>query len=155
MESRPGGRAMRSARGRGAAVSAVVASVLACGVWGLGCSSTPPSPPVSPVPESAPLPPVVGDCQPELPPPAPGPLRGVVLGADSEQGTFVLSVGRKEGVRPGDEVTVFRGDQFVAVVMVERVSEVDCTASIRKEDGRPLLKAGMQILQGDRVVTIF
>ena len=93
---------------------------------------------------------------PPSPPRPPGtPLKGMVLAADAKAGVFLLSRGRKDGLTVADELTVYRGDQFVAVVVVDKVFEDKCSVTVKVEDGKPLLKAGMEIKQGDLFASVY
>jgi chromosome segregation ATPase len=47
------------------------------------------------------------------------PVKGMVLAADPKMDIYLISVGDKDQVKLGDELTVYRGDQFVAFVVVD------------------------------------
>jgi hypothetical protein len=79
----------------------------------------------------------------------------MVLAADSKVGIFLVSVGRKDGLAVGHELTVYRGDQFVAVVVVDKVFQDKASVEIKTENGKPLIKQGFEIRQGDRVATVY
>jgi Ca-activated chloride channel family protein len=57
-------------------------------------------------------------------------------------------------VKLGDEFTVYRGDQFVAVVVVDRLFGDKAAVTVKREGGRLLKKDGMDIRQGDEVATV-
>ncbi|HEY7729180.1 MAG TPA: hypothetical protein VID50_12100 [Candidatus Eisenbacteria bacterium] len=84
----------------------------------------------------------------------PGPRRerggtGVVLAADPAAGIYLVSGGTDRGLRAGDELTVFRGDEFVAAVIVDRVFADKASVVVKEVEGKPVLKSGIR--QGDRV----
>ena len=99
----------------------------------------------------------VGDPEPPPPPPpppAPGePLKGLVLAADNKVGIFLISCGKKDGVVIGDELTVYRGDTFVAVVVVDKVFQDKASVVLKTENGKPLRKS--DIKQGDKFARIY
>ena len=100
--------------------------------------------------ERAPPPPV----EPPPPPPPPAkPVKGQVLAVDNESGIFLVSLGRKDGLAAGHDLTVYRGDKFVAVVVVDKVFEDKASVVIKSEEGKPLIKEDWEIRQGDRVAT--
>ncbi|MBI2930345.1 MAG: hypothetical protein HYY16_01725, partial [Planctomycetes bacterium] len=49
------------------------------------------------------------------------PLQGQVTAVSSEIGLVVISIGRDDGVIEGGELSVFRGDQFVAKITIDRI----------------------------------
>ena len=83
------------------------------------------------------------------------PVKGMVLAADSKQDIYLISVGEKDSVRVGDELTVYRGDQFVAVVVVDKVFPDKASVITKREGGKALKKDGMDIRQGDKVATVY
>jgi hypothetical protein len=87
--------------------------------------------------------------------PASAPVKGMVLAADSKSDIYLVSVGEKDQVRVGDELTVYRGDQFVAVVVVDKVFPDKASVITKREGGKPLKKDGMDIRQGDKVATVY
>ena len=89
--------------------------------------------------------------------PSPGlpvaPVKGQVLAADPSIDIYLISVGEKDGVKVADELTVFRGDQFVAVVVVDKVFADKASVVVKRMNGKPLKKS--DIKQGDKVATVF
>jgi hypothetical protein len=83
------------------------------------------------------------------------PVKGMVLAADSKSDIYLISVGSKDQVKVGDELTVYRGDQFVAVVVVDKVFEDKASVITKREGGKALKKDGMDIRQGDKVATVY
>lgn len=83
------------------------------------------------------------------------PVKGMVLAADAKQDIYLISVGSKDSVKVGDELTVYRGDQFVAVVVVDKVFEDKASVITKREGGKALKKDGMDIRQGDKVATVY
>ncbi|HEU4393928.1 MAG TPA: hypothetical protein VFS92_00060 [Planctomycetota bacterium] len=83
------------------------------------------------------------------------PVKGMVLAADSKQDIYLISVGSKDQVKVGDELTVYRGDQFVAVVVVDKVFDDKASVITKREGGKALKKDGMDIRQGDKVATVY
>jgi len=86
------------------------------------------------------------------PPPARGTLKGTVLAADDRSGIYLVSLGTKDGLKAGDDLTVHRGDTFVAVVVVDKPFADKASVVVKEQDGRPLKNS--PIRQGDRVATI-
>ena len=83
------------------------------------------------------------------------PVKGMVLAADPKMDLYLISVGEKDNVQVGNELTVFRGDQFVAVVVVDKIFADKSSVSVKREGGKPLKKDGMDIRQGDKVATVY
>lgn len=83
------------------------------------------------------------------------PVKGMVLAADPKMDIYLISVGEKDQVKVGDELTVFRGDQFVAVVVVDKLFADKASVTVKREGGKPMKKDGMDIRQGDKVATVF
>lgn len=80
------------------------------------------------------------------------PVKGMVLAADSKGGVYLISVGKAD-VKQGDELTVSRGEKFVAQVVVDRVLGDDKASVVVKTiEGRK--QQQMDIMQGDRVATV-
>ena len=142
---------------RGRLPRSLVAFLLAA-CLAAGCAA--PAPPAAPPPLATAAP---ADATSEtdllrircFPRPPSTPLKGLVLAADQKTGVFLLDRGQRDGIKVGDELTVYRVDAFVAVVVVDRVSEENCAVSVKVENGTPLLKAGLQIRRGDQVATVY
>lgn len=79
------------------------------------------------------------------------PVKGQILAADSAMDIYLISVGEKDGVKVADELTVFRGDAFVAVVVVDQVFKDKASVIVKKLNGKPMKKA--DIKTGDMVAT--
>lgn len=79
------------------------------------------------------------------------PVKGQILAADSAMDIYLISVGSKDGVKIADELTVFRGDSFVAQVVVDQVFPDKASVIVKKINGKPLKKA--DIKAGDKVST--
>lgn len=79
------------------------------------------------------------------------PVKGQILAADSAMDIYLISVGSKDGVKIADELTVFRGDSFVAVVVVDQVFNDKASVIVKKLNGKPMKKA--DIKTGDKVAT--
>ncbi len=76
-------------------------------------------------------------------------IDGVVTGVSTNVNLVMLSVGRDDGVKAGYEFTVYRGGQYVAKIVVDRVEKDHCTGHA---------KDGVQaapIHEGDRATTRF
>jgi hypothetical protein len=80
------------------------------------------------------------------------PVKGRVLAADSSMDLYLLSVGGKDGVKLADELTVYRNGEFVAVVVVDKVMDDKCSASVKIMAGKPFKK--QDVMQGDEVATV-
>jgi predicted RNase H-like nuclease (RuvC/YqgF family) len=81
------------------------------------------------------------------------PVKGMILAANAEMDIYLISVGEQSGVRVADELTVFRGDQFIAQVVVDKVYADKASVYIKKMNGKPLKKG--DIRQGDSVATVY
>ena len=94
-----------------------------------------------------------GDAAPKPPPPPPRPpVKGMVLAADNRADVYLLSAGREDGVAVGDEFTVFRGDAFVADVVVDKVFADKCAVAVKMVNGKPMKKSDIQ--QADRFARV-
>ncbi len=74
-------------------------------------------------------------------------LKGVVLAADPKLDIYVISIGKSAGVALNDELTVYRGDHFVATVIVDSLDEKQ--AGCRTKKGMKK----MDVQQGDQVTS--
>jgi myosin heavy subunit len=81
------------------------------------------------------------------------PVKGVVLAADAKMDIYLISVGEKDGVKTSDELTIYRNDQFVAVVVVDKVFADKASVMVKRMDGKSFKK--MDIQQGDKVATVY
>lgn len=81
------------------------------------------------------------------------PVKGQILAADPAMDLYLISVGSKDGLKIADELTVYRGDSFVAVVVVDRVFDDKASVTVKKVNGKPFKKA--DIRQGDKVANVF
>jgi len=65
-------------------------------------------------------------------------LEGKVTAAANDVGLVILSLGRDDGVREGDEFTVHRDSAFVAKVVVDKVDKkwCSCRVLLKKSDPR-------------------
>jgi hypothetical protein len=79
------------------------------------------------------------------------PVKGQVLASDPAMDIYLISVGSKDGVKVADEMTVFRGDQFVAIVVVDKVFNDKASVTVKKMGGKPQKKS--DIKTGDKVAT--
>ena len=79
--------------------------------------------------------------------PLPPPIEGVVEDVDSELRLVVLSVGKNDGVKPGYEFTVYRGDRFIAKVRVTKTYD-------NLSGARILLPDDAVVQRGDRAMTL-
>jgi peptidoglycan hydrolase CwlO-like protein len=48
-------------------------------------------------------------------------VKGVVQAVDNKVDIYVISVGEKDGVKPGYEFTVYRGSQYVSTIVIDKV----------------------------------
>ncbi len=83
---------------------------------------------------------------------SPPPIKARVLAADSGEGIYLISAGERDHLKVADELTVLRGDKFVAVVVVYRVFEDRASVEVKMVNGKPFLKG--EIEAGDKVVDI-
>lgn len=81
------------------------------------------------------------------------PVKGQVLAADAKMDIYLISVGTKDGLKMADELTIYRNDQFVAVVVVDKVFDDKASVVVKRMNGKPLKKADIQ--QGDKVASVF
>ena len=60
-------------------------------------------------------------------------LTAKVSAVDEKFNIVILSIGRDDGVKPGYEFTVYRGDKYVGKVIVDDVQKDHCSGYSRKE----------------------
>jgi len=72
-------------------------------------------------------------------------IDGVVTAVDPEKNVVVLSVGRDDRVRPGYRFIVYRGDRYVARIVVDRVGEDTCAGHSQKEVERTPIRVGDKV----------
>ena len=65
---------------------------------------------------------------------------------------ITLAIGTRHVVKVGDEFTVFRGDRFVAVVVVESVNSETAEAAVKVLAGKAMMKG--EIRPGDSAATL-
>jgi predicted nucleic acid-binding Zn-ribbon protein len=80
------------------------------------------------------------------------PVKGQVLAADPAMDIYLISIGEKDQLKVADELTVFRGDQFIAVVVVDKVFADKASVVVKKVNGKPFKKG--DIKQGDKVANV-
>ena len=61
----------------------------------------------------------------------------------------LISVGSKDGVKIEDRFVVFRGGEFVALVMADKVFEDKCSVIVMGTPGHPLMASNLRV--GDTV----
>ncbi len=83
---------------------------------------------------------------------ASAPVKGQILAADATMDIYLISIGEKDGLKTADELTVFRGDQFIAVVVVDKVYADKASVMVKKVNGKPFKKG--DIKQGDKVANV-
>lgn len=81
------------------------------------------------------------------------PVKGMVVAANAELDIYLISVGTNSGVKVADELTVYRGDQFIAQVVVDKVYADKASVYVKKINNKPLKKG--DIKQGDSVATVY
>ena len=77
------------------------------------------------------------------------PIHSKVLAVDNNVNLVMLSVGEDDGVRKGYHFTVYRNDQYIGKVEVERTFRDMCSARILLPD----MKKDMVIKEGDNAAT--
>ena len=60
-------------------------------------------------------------------------LAAKVSGVNAEHNIVILSIGMDDGVKPGYEFTVYRGDKYVGKVIVDDVQKDHCSGYSKKE----------------------
>jgi peptidoglycan hydrolase CwlO-like protein len=69
---------------------------------------------------------------------AASPVSGVVKAVDNKLDIVVISAGSGEGVKPGYELTVFRGDEYISTIVIDKVFDKYSSGStkpgMRKKD---------------------
>jgi hypothetical protein len=73
-----------------------------------------------------------------------GLMRGMVVAVDGSGAFLRLSIGRADGVKPGDVFTVFRDHEYVAKVEVLRVEPDFSAASVIPELQKSAVRVGDQ-----------
>lgn len=110
-----------------------------------GCAAATPSAPDAASPPAA----TVADEDPVAESSVPS--VGSVLATDSALGIHLISIGHEYGVRTGDEFTIFRGNRFVAVIVVDKVFKDRASVTVKKINGKAMLKS--EIMVGDKVAS--
>lgn len=72
-------------------------------------------------------------------------LQGNVLVVNKKYDFFICSIGREDGIKVNDPVSVFRNNQLVATAKVEKLYDNLCAAGILKEN------AALSVQEGDTV----
>ena len=60
-------------------------------------------------------------------------LLGKVAAVDNDMNIVVLSIGRDDQVKPGYEFTIYRGTDYKAKVVINKVEKDYCSGYSRKE----------------------
>jgi outer membrane murein-binding lipoprotein Lpp len=76
-------------------------------------------------------------------------LNAMVSGVDNSLNIIMLSIGRDDGVKIGFEFTVYRGNEYIGKVVINRVERDYCSGESKK----PLEKGPIQV--GDQATTRF
>jgi predicted nuclease with TOPRIM domain len=74
-------------------------------------------------------------------------VRANVLGVNNDLNIVLLSVGRDDKVKPGFEFTIYRGNEYVGTVLIDKVDKDHCSGSSKKEIER------LNIAVGDKATT--
>ena len=69
-------------------------------------------------------------------------VSGVVQAVDNEMDIYVVSVGSQDGVKVGYEFTVYRGDQYIATIVVDKVFPNHASARTKDNMKRKAARAG-------------
>lgn len=80
---------------------------------------------------------------------APPKIKGAVAGVDASLNIVLLSVGGDDGVQKGHQFTIFRGNEYVGVVIIDSVERDHASGYSKKE----LEKSEIQV--GDQATTRF
>jgi hypothetical protein len=83
----------------------------------------------------------------------PARVLGTVLASDSMSDIHWISIDPKDGIKVADELTVFRKDAFVAVVVVEEIVDKKARVVVKKLAGKPMQKSAIQV--GDKYSGVF
>lgn len=73
------------------------------------------------------------------------PVDGVVQAVDAEMDIVVVSVGSKDGVKVGYEFTVYRGDDYVSKIVIDKVYDNYAAGSTKPNMGKKTIKAGDKV----------
>ena len=74
-------------------------------------------------------------------------LRAVVSAADPRADIYILSVGKKDGVEAGYEFTVYRGNEYISTIVVDKVFENYASGTTKKGMKRK------DVMPGDEAAT--
>jgi predicted nuclease with TOPRIM domain len=74
-------------------------------------------------------------------------VKGAVMAVDNDLNIVLLSVGRDDNVKPGFEFTIYRGNEYVGTVLIDKVDKDHCSGSSKKEIER------LNIAVGDKATT--
>jgi hypothetical protein len=69
-------------------------------------------------------------------------IKAKVTSVSGQYNIVMLSVGRDDGVTPGYEFTVYRGNQYVGKVVIDRVEKDYCSGPSKKELEKSPIQAG-------------
>jgi len=83
----------------------------------------------------------------------PIPYEGTVRAVDAEQGVFLVSVGSKHGVKWGDGLVAFRGDEVLGVLVIDKVFEDKASAVYQSIDGKAMRGSDLRV--GDGVASVY
>lgn len=73
------------------------------------------------------------------------PVDGVVQAVDAEMDIVVVSVGSKDGVKVGYEFTVYRGDDYVSKIVIDKVYDNYAAGSTKPNMGKKAIQAGDKV----------
>lgn len=73
------------------------------------------------------------------------PVDGVVQAVDAEMDIVVISVGSKDGVKVGYEFTVYRGDDYVSKIVIDKVYDNYAAGSTKANMGKKAIQAGDKV----------
>jgi len=74
-------------------------------------------------------------------------LEGKVLVLNKEYNFLVLNLGNKDGVAAGDQFAVYRGDQYIGDVKVEKVQDAMAAAGFTSDDVKNKVKEGDKVVR--------
>ena len=69
-------------------------------------------------------------------------MKAKVTSVSGQYNIVMLSVGRDDGVTPGYEFTIYRGDTYVGKVVIDRVEKDYCSGQSKKELEKSPIQAG-------------
>ena len=73
---------------------------------------------------------------------------GQVLASDSQNNVYVISLGAEDGVKPGFQYTVSRGDEYVATIQIDNVQSKKSSGTAVRDLSKSDVQVGDSVMSG-------